>query len=183
MASSAGATRGECAASETNSFWPCTSRVAKSASKASTAWASPETTTLSGALMAAMASRSARGAMARPTSSAEANTAAMAPPGGRACISRPRSAMSLRPSSSVNTPATQAATYSPTEWPITAAGSMPQARQSCVSAYSTAKSAGCVHMVSCTAAPSLGPARSTVLSVRPWASAPSRRSQRSMISR
>jgi len=83
----------------------------------------------------------------------------------------------------VNTPATQAATYSPTEWPITAAGAMPQARQSCVRAYSTAKSAGCVQAVSWMAAPSAGPARSTDLSVRPWASAPSRLSQRSMMSR
>ena len=61
------------------------------------------------------------------------------PPPGSARMSRPRSATSRRPSSSENTPATQAAAYSPRLWPITAAGSTPHERHSAASATSSAK--------------------------------------------
>ena len=40
-------------------------------------------------------------------------------------------------SSKDNTPARQAAVFSPIEWPISAAGVTPQDCQSCASAYST----------------------------------------------
>ena len=63
--------------------------------------------------------------------------------GGRA--PRPGAA----PSSSEKTPARQAATYSPTLWPIIAAGRTPHSIQSRASAYSTAKSAGCASAVCC----------------------------------
>ena len=54
-------------------------------------------------------------------------------PAGSACISRPRAATSASASSSENTPARQAATYSPTLWPSIACGrdapGHPQLRQ------------------------------------------------------
>ena len=92
-----------------------------------------------------MARRSTQGAMAAPTSSALAKIAAIPPPAGSDCMSRPRSAISRSASSSVSTPATHAATYSPTEWPMTTFGRRPHERQSSASAYSTAKSAGWVN--------------------------------------
>ena len=64
MRSSAGSTSGECAASDTNSRCPMTLRRAKAASTVSTADVSPEITALPGALMAAMATRSCKGATA-----------------------------------------------------------------------------------------------------------------------
>ena len=73
MRSSAGSTSGECAASETNSLCPTTLRRAKAASTVSTADVSPEITTLPGALMAAMATRSRRGAIAASMSFIGAN--------------------------------------------------------------------------------------------------------------
>ena len=105
------------------------------ASSASTAAASPDTTTLSAALIAAMAKpighRRDRGLQLR-------RRARRSPPWSRPAAA-PASAgrapaIKRSPSSSVKTPATQAATYSPTEWPMTAAGSMPHERHSCVSA-------------------------------------------------
>src|SRR5207247_2347074 len=77
-----------------------------------------------------------------------ASTAVIPPPPGSPCINRPRAATSLRASSTENTPATHAATYSPTLWPITADGSIPQLRHSSDSAHSSANSAGCVYPVS-----------------------------------
>ena len=65
--SSAGSTSGECAASDTNSRCPKTLRRPKFSSKLSTAPVSPEITTLSGPLMAAIATRSRRGAIADST--------------------------------------------------------------------------------------------------------------------
>jgi hypothetical protein len=71
-------------------------------------------------------------------------TAAIAPPAGNDCISRPRAATSFKASSRPNTPASSAATYSPMLCPMTADGTTPHERHSSASAYSIAKSAGCV---------------------------------------
>ena len=146
--SSAGSTSGECAASDTNNRWPITLRRAKASSTVSTAPVSPEITTLSGPLMAAIATRSRSGTIAASTSSTGANSAAIIPPGGKLSISRPRSAMSRNPSSSENTPAAQAAAYSPTECPMTPAGVIPHDPQSVVRAYSIANIAGWVQPIS-----------------------------------
>ena len=64
MRSSAGSMSGECAASDTYSRCPTTLRFANAVSTVSTARASPEMTTLSGPLTAAMATRSLNGAIA-----------------------------------------------------------------------------------------------------------------------
>ena len=60
----------------------------------------------------------------------------------------PRAATSFKPSSKPNTPATHAATYSPTLCPSNADGRIPQLSHSFANAYSTANSAGCVYAVS-----------------------------------
>ena len=99
---------------------------------------------LSGALSAAIDSDAAREAIAAPTVPGSANTAAIAPVRGRACISRARAATSRSPSSTVSTPAAQAAAYSPMLWPSTAEGSTPQDRHNSHSPYWMAKMAGCV---------------------------------------
>ena len=75
---------------------------------------SPEITTLSGPLIAAMATCSAMGVMSVRTFDSDAITETISPPDGNCCINRPRWAISFSPSSKLNTPATQAATYSPT---------------------------------------------------------------------
>eukprot|EP00952_Eustigmatos_sp_NYUAD-ZCMA_P012660 50776-Eustigmatos_ZCMA.PRE.1 len=62
---------------------------------------------------------------------------------GRDCMSRARSVISFSPSSRLNDPATQTATYSPALCPSTASGSTPRDFHSIESAYSKAKSAGC----------------------------------------
>ena len=58
------------------------------------------------------------------TSAPGRRTLIMLPP-GRACIARPRSAIIFNPSSSLKTPAVQAAANSPIEWPINAVGVIP----------------------------------------------------------
>ncbi len=108
--------------------------------------ASPETTVLAGPLRAANATVWEYGAMARATRVSSANTAAIAPE-GIDCISRPRTAISCRPSSSSKTPATHAATYSPTLCPSTKLGLTPQERHSSASDHSSAKIAGCARLV------------------------------------
>ena len=70
----------------------------------------------------------------------------MAPP-GMPCIRRPRSAISVSPSSKDMTPASAAATNSPTLWPTIAVGWMPRLIQSRAVAYSITNSAGCATMV------------------------------------
>ena len=107
----------------------------------------PAITRLPGALKAATDTLSAWGAISRCTSAASPCTATMAPPAGSACIRRPRAAIRRAPSSRLNTPATTAAANSPTLWPITTVGSMPQLRQVAASATSMANSAGCVKPV------------------------------------
>ena len=77
-----------------------------------------------------------------------ASTASIAP-AGSCCISRPRARDQRERVRSDNTPARQAATYSPTLWPIIASGCTPQGIQSWrASAYSTTNSAGWVSAVS-----------------------------------
>ncbi len=68
---------------------------------------------------------------------------------------RPRSTTRRRASSSVSTPATQAAVTSPTLWPITAAGSTPQARHCPARAHCRATRAGCTTAVARRTASSL----------------------------
>ena len=83
----------------------------------------------------------------RRRAAASARFAAAAPPASRpaapARISRPRGATSASASSSENTPARQAATYSPTLWPSSADGRDAPRIHSCASAYSSTNSAGC----------------------------------------
>ena len=117
--------------------------------RASSAADSPDTTTLSDGVQC----RNRQALGVRRHRRARPRRPARRPRPWRRRAAVPASAGRVRrsgagPSSSVNTPATQAATYSPTECPITAAGSTPQERHSCVSPYSTANSAGCVHAVS-----------------------------------
>ena len=69
-------------------------------------------------------------AIAAATSCSDAAMAAMAPPGGRVAISAPRLAIRRIPSSRLKTPATVAATISPTEWPATMFGVTPNERHS-----------------------------------------------------
>ncbi len=76
------------------------------------------------------------------TRSDAANIAAIAPPEGSACIRRPRAEINFKPSSKENTPAKQAATYSPTLWPINAAGCTPQDCHKRANAYSNENKAG-----------------------------------------
>ena len=61
---------------------------------------------------------------------------------GKLCINRPRSATTPSASARDITPASVAATNSPTLWPTMAAGCTPQSIQSRAVAYSTAKRAG-----------------------------------------
>ena len=63
-------------------------------------------------------------------------------PGGCACMRRPRVATSRSPSASVITPASTAATNSPTLWPSSISGFTPRASQSCARQYSITKVAG-----------------------------------------
>ena len=109
-----------------------------------TVGSSPEMTTLCGPFKAAMVTWSPHDCRAAVTCGSAAKTAAIRPPGGKDCMSRARSAISFKPSSSENTPAMQAAANSPTLWPITAAGSMPQLRHRVANAYSMANITGCV---------------------------------------
>ncbi len=112
-----------------------------------TASSAPAITTCSGPFTAAIDTDAACGPTAARTSSSGAAIDTIAPPDGKACISRPRAATSRTASSSVNTPATHAATSSPMLWPATSSGSTPHERHSAQSAYSSVNSAGCVYPV------------------------------------
>ncbi len=130
-ASSTGSTRAEWKAWETGSLWATMPRSASRSQSVRRAVSSPAITVWAGPFIAAM-DRVSPSSPAR--ASGGAATAAMPPPGGSDCISRPRRAISRSPSSRLKTPARQAATYSPTEWPITMAGRTPQAAHSSVRA-------------------------------------------------
>ncbi len=139
-----GSMRGEWKACETFRARVVTPSAASRRSAARTASRSPETTVCAGPLTAAMETCPRSGSSAAATLSASAKTAAISPDGGSDCIRRARSATSPSPSSSVNAPAKHAAAYSPTLCPKTKSGSTPHARHNSASAYSSAKSAGCV---------------------------------------
>jgi len=118
----------------------------------STASAGPETVHASGAFTAASDSSPPSSGS---TPASPSGTASIAPPGSR-CISRPRAATSPSASSSEKTPASVAATYSPTLCPSSASGRTPHPIHSFASAYSTTNSAGCassVRRISSAAAP------------------------------
>ena len=63
-------------------------------------------------------------------------------PRGAVCINCPRLTINARPASKLNTPAIQAATYSPTLWPISKLGLIPQDCHNMASEYSRANIAG-----------------------------------------
>ena len=79
----------------------------------------------------------------RAVSDFGSGTASIDPAGSR-FISRARAATSANASSGENTPARQAATNSPTLWPIIACGLIPQPINNLASAYSITNSAGWV---------------------------------------
>ena len=98
----------------------------------------PDTTLSPGAFRAAISVPSGSLSL---SSFSPRNTAVMAP-GSHCCISLARKATSFRASFRENTPARQAATTSPMEWPSIAVGVTPQDWNSLASAYSTTNSAG-----------------------------------------
>src|SRR6185312_8481059 len=104
------------------------------------------------------------------------------PPTSRCCIKRPRSATSRNASSHLNTPATVAATHSPTLWPSSPSGSTPHARNCSVNAYSVTNSAGCAHSVCCNCSLLLSSPYSTVRRSTP-SSGSSASAHRSTVSR
>ena len=99
---------------------------------------------MDGALIAAIEVPGGRRVRALASDSGRASMA----PDGKSCIMRPRAATSFSASSSENTPAKQAATYSPMLCPIIACGRTPQLIHSFARAYSMMNSAGCVWQVS-----------------------------------
>ena len=126
-----GSISAEWKACETPSLTVVTPASRRLAATASSWRSSPERTTLFGPLSAATEIPTGpQVAARRRLVGPDGQHAAAA---GRSCISRARRAISGSPSSSEKTPATQAAAYSPTLCPITAAGSTPQAIQSCAS--------------------------------------------------
>ncbi len=124
---------------------------------------SPATVTDLGPLTAATPARSSRPRSSGVTSVSDASTAAIDPPGGSSCISRPRAATSVPASARDSTPATWAATTSPTECPSSLSGRSPHAEYRANSAVSSANSAGWANsVVSSSAAPSVpGSAKTT----------------------
>jgi hypothetical protein len=141
---STGSIMAEWNAWEVASRFVATERDASACSSEAIASVGPETTHSWGALTAAM--ERGRPAVAERTSASLIGTASIAP-GSCACIRRARIATSRSAVSSENTPARQAATYSPRLWPIIACGRIPQLIQSRAIAYSTTKSAGWVMAV------------------------------------
>ena len=99
----------ECAATEMWMRVVSTSRRASSTSSASIAAAGPEATQSPGAFTAAIDSSSPSSG----TSAASASATLSIAPAGRLSKRRPRTSTSAMPSRTENTPARQAATYSP----------------------------------------------------------------------
>ncbi len=114
---------------------PCSARRPSAASSAA---GTPDSTTSSEAFTAAIDRSAGRSPSRSLIRVSEAVTAAITPRSHRVCIIRPRVATRRNPSSSDSTPAACMAANSPTLWPITAAGTTPQDRQSAVRAHSTA---------------------------------------------
>ncbi len=126
----------------TRRVWtPSASSRARSSSRASR---SPHTTTERGPLTAPSWRRPCQSVRCSSARSAGRATDIMPPrPASSSRTIRPRWATTRAPSSRVRAPATQAAAISPWEWPTTAAGSTPAARQASASDTFTAHSAGC----------------------------------------
>ncbi len=98
-------------------------------------------------MTAAIPTRSASPSIEAATSASDAATASIPPPDGNACINRPRAATNAHASASDNTPATYAAVISPTEWPPTKSGTIPNDSTRRNKATSTASNPACVNTV------------------------------------
>ncbi len=96
-----------------------------------------------GELTTPRARRSPQGAISSGTRSGASTIETIPPLPETSPIAWLRTAAILAASSSERAPATQAAATSPCEWPTTAAGSTPWARQSAASETIVAKTAGC----------------------------------------
>ncbi len=131
------------------------------------------TTTNRGPLTAATDSRSAHGAIRSRTASAVSHTDIIPPRPDRATNAALRSATTFAASARDRAPLTQAAAISPWEWPMTAAGSTPCARQSRARATITVNSTGCVRSTRSSPAPSssVPPEESTSSTDQPRCSA------------
>ena len=142
-AGSTGSTMAEWKACDTCSLRATVPRAVSSRSTAAMASGVPDSThSLSSLTAARLQSDESHGC-----NSASDMATAIISPRGRLCIRRPRAAMRVSASSSPNTPAMHAATYSPTLCPSMTAGCTPQCIHSRAIAYSTTKSAGCVMAV------------------------------------
>ncbi len=120
-----------------------TPRSASAFSKSATASVGPDTTQARTLLIVAM--ESSAGSEGR--SSASGSRTASMEPAACSCMRRARVATRSSASSREKTPARHAATYSPREWPSSAAGVTPRLIQRRASAYSKTKSAGWVRRV------------------------------------
>ncbi len=172
---------GEWKAWETGSSLTLTPRAVSCATTSSSEARPPETTQSCGVLSAPN-ERSAYGATSSATSSAGAATATMDPGARTDCIRAPRAATRRTASSSENSPATAAAATSPTEWPTSTSGRIPQLSQSLARAYSREKSAGWVNRVWSRSPGSPSSPNMSALTERPRCAAKSR-SQASRCSR
>jgi hypothetical protein len=105
-------------------------RPASSPANRSTRSVGPATTQVPGPLTAAIDSSSGSNS---PIRSVGADTASIVP-AGTDCMSRPRAATRRSAAGSSKTPASVAATYSPTEWPIIVVGRTPHDCHSSASA-------------------------------------------------
>ncbi len=114
----------------------------QAATSSLTAVASPETLVEYGPLTAATATRFSHGPSSSRTRSSGATIPAIPPSWAVVASMRDRSATILAPSSRVRAPAATAAAISPWEWPITASGVTPSARQTAARDTITANSTG-----------------------------------------
>ena len=111
----------------------------------STVAASPDNTTVSAPLITPIATSFSSPAIAFCTRSAVAAIDRIAPASVNLSISRARAHTRRMPSSTLNTPAITAATYSPRLCPSTTLGSIPQLRHNSASEYSNANNDGCAY--------------------------------------
>ncbi len=142
-AGTAGATRDEWKACVVSRAIVSQPRCRNALSSALISASVPETVIRSGALYAATAAEPPCASTRRSSSATSVQpTATIRPLPGTAAKARPRAATSSRPSSGLNTPATQAAAYSPRLWPTTASGRTPHEAQNSASATWRRKTAG-----------------------------------------
>ena len=119
------------------------SAAVSAASSCSISGVGPDATHRPGAFSAAITTPAGK----RGASSAAGSRTDSMLPAGSACIRRPRSTTSPRASGKVITSASAAQTHSPTLWPISAVGAMPQLSHRRASEYSSVKIAGWVTLV------------------------------------